>query len=57
MGLEWNRTQSWVVRVDSTQMHEHLFDEHEASPIHSEFELLFWGPYKIPFVFPPPPFE
>ena len=55
LGLEWNVLQSLVVKVDSTQMH--LFDEHGASPIHSEFELLFLGPYKVPFVFPPPLFE
>ena len=66
--LEWNGIPSLVVGVDSTQMN--LFGEHEASLIHFAFEHfvlgalqipfvfpLFWGPYKIPFVFPPPPFE
>ena len=43
MGLEWNGIQSWVVGVDSTQMHQHLFDEHEASPIHFEFEHFVLG--------------
>ena len=33
LGLEWNVIQSWVVGVDSTQMH--LFDEHGPSPNHS----------------------
>ena len=34
-----------------------MFDEHGASPVHSEYELFVLGPYKIPFVFPPHPFE
>ena len=57
MGLEQNKIQSWVVKVDSTQIHEHLFDKPGASPIHFQLNILFWGPNKIPFVFPPPLFE
>ena len=43
MGLEWNGIQSWLVGVDSTQMYQHLFDEHGASPIHFEFEHFVLG--------------
>ena len=58
MGLEWNGIPSWVVGVDSTPMYQHLFNEHGPSPIDSEFELFVCkGPYKIPFVFPPPPLK
>ena len=35
--------QSWVVEADSIQMHLHLFDEHGASPIHSEYKLFVLG--------------
>ena len=43
MGLEWNGIPSLMVSVDFTQMHKHLFNEHGASPIHSEFELFGLG--------------
>ena len=54
LGLEWNVLQRLVVEVDSTRMH--LFDEHCACPIYSEFELFDLGALQNSiFISSPPP--
>ena len=56
MELEWNGIQSWGVGVDSTQMHQHLFDEHGQVQFILNLNILFWGLTKfyLYFLLPPP---